>query len=738
MKIITIAAGRGTRVQSENYLPKAMLNVAGKTLLEWSVDSFHDIRAQGIIKSEDLVFVFLKEDLDSFGIGDHVRSTFGESVKIVALDDLTAGPAQTVKLSIDQLISEGYISEQDTIIINDCDHSFRYLSLQRIVEDFKEEQAIVLFETGKDSTDLSWSFVRRNFGKIVEIVEKPSVSEAENLDTNFGLVGVYIFSHVKHFQDLYEEAMANSINGEIFVSHLINCAIRQYPEKSVVVKQIPDFVPLGSHAQISEALNGQLFSSQYKEPTTIFMDLDGTLIVHDSSKILGSGEYEDLRVLSSSSISSVNELFWNGSKIILTTGRHESTRDSLEAELRKLGLKYDKLIMDLGGGPRILVNDSNPSLPGFPTAFSVNTVRNVCAMKQLEQFVQETNETRLLEVYPNESGETTILFESKGEKLVRKISQPTDSSRNLIEYQNSWLRLVREFIPEMVPRIVNSETSSQNTYAFYDMEYIEGLKPLGEYISSSSLTESTQTIDALIIGLQTIYEKFRQPHETDMINFFDVIEQKAIPGIEKGLNLLNLESGLTEFPIKVNEAPVFNILNDARTLLGRDNSVLSDSLEMAKYQPTLIHGDPTLSNIVFGNNNKIFLLDPIGSRIHPNFNYRDEGIGRSNPIYDHSRIRLSLLDEYERWDRDLILTTDNQFSNIHFKKNESASDLYEYFDTKWTLQNSLHHQNIKDLVYFTTLARILPYKARTKKKEAFYILHLLSMEWQKIKANFNS
>ena len=42
MKVITLAAGLGKRVQrSDTYFPKALIEVAGQTLLKWSIDSFH-------------------------------------------------------------------------------------------------------------------------------------------------------------------------------------------------------------------------------------------------------------------------------------------------------------------------------------------------------------------------------------------------------------------------------------------------------------------------------------------------------------------------------------------------------------------------------------------------------------------------------------------------------------------------------------------------------------------------
>ena len=47
-----------------------------------------------------------------------------------------------------------------------------------------------------------------------------------------------------------------------------------------------------------------------------------------------------------------------GYRIILTTGRKESLSKVTEDQLSKAGTIYDRLIMGLGGGDRILINDN--------------------------------------------------------------------------------------------------------------------------------------------------------------------------------------------------------------------------------------------------------------------------------------------------------------------------------------------------------------------------------------------
>jgi dTDP-glucose pyrophosphorylase len=734
MKILTIAAGRGTRVQTDTYIPKALIQVRDKTLLEWSVDSFHAIRSQGLVKTEDLIFVFLKSDIEQFNIEEIIRNKIGEEVTIVILEDLTSGPAETAKLAIEKLVREKFITLEEAIIVNDCDHHFKSDSMVRLYQknSIVQEQ-IIIFETEKNPDDLSWSFVKRDAERVVGIIEKPTIEEKEWIDTSLGIVGVYYFPQVSRFLELFNDAMSSSIKNEIYISNLINCAIAKGVNHDVVVSRIYDFVPLGSHSQITKAVAGNQLFQKFKEPVTVFFDLDGTLVEHDASKSLGSGKYGELKFLSASTATELNRLYGTGTVIILTTARLESSRDSLESELAQNGVMYDQLIMGISGGARFLINDNKPSLPGFLTAWSINTHRNKCVINQVSGLVATMRDLKLIYEFPNESGEVTVLLESAGRKFVRKISQSTETSKELIQYQAEWLKIVKEILPNMVPKVMNLEVGPQNEFRYYDMEYIENLKPLGEHIFSSQMSESRQTIDQLVLGLQTIYTKFSTPQKADMSDLIEIVNQKVIPGIEKGLESLKLDLESIELPLSVNGEPVFNVLKDVRKHLTKDNILLMDILGSETYYPTLIHGDPTLSNIMTDEDKKIYLLDPIGSRVRPNFEYFKEGLGRSNPIYDHSRVRLSLIDEYEKWSSDIMISETGVLTEISFVKNEVALELYEHFDRSWSLSNSTNDPRIKDIVYFTTLARILPYKARGKEKEALYILHLLSREWQKIK-----
>ena len=106
---------------------------------------------------------------------------------------------------------------------------------------------------------------------------------------------------------------------------------------------------------------------------TIFCDIDGTLVKH--APLTDSAKKTHKLELLPGTIEKLTEWEKNGYRIILTTGRKECTRTATEQQLQEAGIFYDQLIMGVGRGPRIVINDIKPD--GMLTAYSINLVRNL-------------------------------------------------------------------------------------------------------------------------------------------------------------------------------------------------------------------------------------------------------------------------------------------------------------------------------------------------------------------------
>lgn len=108
-------------------------------------------------------------------------------------------------------------------------------------------------------------------------------------------------------------------------------------------------------------------------PKTIFCDIDGVLLEH-------KGCASDIwlqkdPIVLADVLSTFREWEAKGYTIILTTGRKECMRKATEKQLKKLGLFYDQLVMSVGRGIRVLINDLKP-YTGEPTAVAICVNRN--------------------------------------------------------------------------------------------------------------------------------------------------------------------------------------------------------------------------------------------------------------------------------------------------------------------------------------------------------------------------
>ncbi len=105
-------------------------------------------------------------------------------------------------------------------------------------------------------------------------------------------------------------------------------------------------------------------------PNTYLIDIDGTLCRYHPDTIAGIGDMEVLPGV----IDKLRSWWDQGCQIVLTTGRDWSRYNETRRQLSTAGIPYNNLVMGLGGGLRVLINDQKPDMP--VTAKAYNLVRN--------------------------------------------------------------------------------------------------------------------------------------------------------------------------------------------------------------------------------------------------------------------------------------------------------------------------------------------------------------------------
>ena len=105
---------------------------------------------------------------------------------------------------------------------------------------------------------------------------------------------------------------------------------------------------------------------------TIFCDLDGTLWEQGDPTEIAKPGYQPKII--HGTVDKIREWDSKGFKIILTTGRKESLRDATIKQLSYAGIVYDQLVMGIGGGSRVLINDLRAN--GDQSAFLYQPMRN--------------------------------------------------------------------------------------------------------------------------------------------------------------------------------------------------------------------------------------------------------------------------------------------------------------------------------------------------------------------------
>lgn len=346
--LIVPMAGRSTRFP--NTRPKFLLTHPKSGDL-MCVESLKGINLE---KFDRIYFTFLKEHDEKYRIKNGLAKCLEnngllEKSSMLAIEE-SASQSETVYKTIKRMSIEGSFMVKDsdsyfTIKVDGEENQIAYMNLKDVEE---------IKPIGKSYIEMGQERA------VTNIVEKKVVSD------NF-CVGGYGFKSAADFCRYYESI--TDWSKECYISDVIFEML--LAGESFFGNQATSFTDWGTERDWNKYCSG--FS-------TLFVDLDGTLITNTSEYIYpytGDGEpiCENIQALKEKSAE-------GKCTIVITTARPEKFRDLTVSELKRHGVPYDQLVMGLPHCRRYLINDY-AATNGYPTAVAVNIERNSKNLKNL-------------------------------------------------------------------------------------------------------------------------------------------------------------------------------------------------------------------------------------------------------------------------------------------------------------------------------------------------------------------
>jgi NDP-sugar pyrophosphorylase family protein len=209
LDIVIPMAGRGSRFASAGFdLPKPLIDVQGKPMVQWVVENLRPSR------DHRFVFLCLAEHLDRYDVVERLDA-IAPGCEVIAVDQVTEGAACTVLLARELIDGERplMIANSDQWVDASIDE---YLA----VADEAETDGLIMTMTADHP---KWSFVRPTAaGYVLEVAEKQVIS-------NEATVGVYNFArgsdYVRAAELMIERGLR--VNGEFYVAPTYNQLIEE-------------------------------------------------------------------------------------------------------------------------------------------------------------------------------------------------------------------------------------------------------------------------------------------------------------------------------------------------------------------------------------------------------------------------------------------------------------------------------------------------------------------------------
>ena len=223
-------AGLGSRFSEAGYqLPKFLIEVDGKTLLQYSLESLPLRRGDGII------FIALEEHEKKYKLKKVISSILehGE-FELIFIPVVTRGQAETV------MQAKTMIDNENDLVIYNIDTYFRSDKLRSKLENKESKLDGVLGSMEVSPDDSKWSFAKvDNSGIVIETAEKVAIS-------SHALTGLYHFSAGSDFVRVAKKHIEENklYKNEYYIAPMYNDLIAE--GKQYVLDPVDSFIALGT------------------------------------------------------------------------------------------------------------------------------------------------------------------------------------------------------------------------------------------------------------------------------------------------------------------------------------------------------------------------------------------------------------------------------------------------------------------------------------------------------------
>ncbi len=244
MQIILPMAGKGSRFldkidsNADYKKPKPLITIKGRPMISWALDSLKDFN----ITSKDLIFICRKDHEEDFQISKNLKKICGGDIKIVFLNEITRGAAETV------LKAKDLIDPNQEVIIMDCDIFFDGRAFYDQIKSSNNSSGILPVFKPND-TEPRWSYAL--FDPKTETASAVGEKDPELAAKGaYAIIGSYYFSKASIFIDEAEKMINESEmygaegKKEFYIAPIYNRLIQKGHQIKVAV--IDNFWGLGT------------------------------------------------------------------------------------------------------------------------------------------------------------------------------------------------------------------------------------------------------------------------------------------------------------------------------------------------------------------------------------------------------------------------------------------------------------------------------------------------------------